>query len=48
MDDAILYDLIAPRTIYKWRDEVTEKDDCIFKKSFEKQRDLLNAAVDEN
>ena len=48
MDEAILYDLIAPRTIYRWRDEVTESDDCFYRKSLDKQRDLLNAAVGEN
>lgn len=48
MDEAILYDLIAEKTIYKWRDEAEKSDNCIYRKSLDNQRDLLNAAVGEN
>lgn len=47
MDEAILYDLISPQTIDKWRDEA-EKDDCTFKTTMLKERDLLYEAVGEN
>lgn len=47
MDEGILYDLIAPRTIYKWRDEV-EKEDCNIKDMMLKERDLLCEAVGES
>lgn len=47
MDDAILYDLIAPRTIYKWRDEV-ETEDCNIKNILLQERDLLYEAVGES
>lgn len=47
MDEAILYDLICDQAIDKWRDEI-EKEDCILKKTMEKHRDLLCAAVGED
>lgn len=47
MDEAILYDLIAPRTIYKWRDEV-ETEDCNIKNILLQERDLLYEAVGES
>lgn len=48
MDEAILYDLIAERTIYKWRDEIERDDDLLEKKAMTQDMDLLYEAVGEN
>lgn len=47
MDEAILYDLIAAKTIYKWREEV-ENEDCNIRNMMLKERDSLYEAVDES
>lgn len=45
MDEAILYDLIFEKTIFKWYDEA-KNEECTMKGWVQKDRDLLFAALD--
>ena len=47
MDEAILYDLICEKTIDKWRDEADKSDEFAFKKTMEKEKNLLYESVGE-